>query len=135
MVVVLPVPLTPATRMTKGFLSSVDLQRLLHRRQHGGDFRRQHGFQFGRRDLRIIAVLGDALRDAVGRACAHIGADQGFFQFGNGVGIQLLLGQDLAQARLGQAGLQPLEESGRRRGFAEGSHAADACQVIAVRGR
>ena len=42
MVVVLPEPLTPTTRMTNGFLRGVDHKRLRHRRQHLLDFGRDH---------------------------------------------------------------------------------------------
>ena len=41
MVVVLPVPLTPATRMTNGFLARSISERLLDGLQHRGDFARQ----------------------------------------------------------------------------------------------
>ena len=62
-VVVLPEPLTPTTRMTKGFcVASID-QRLCHRRQDFLHFGRDHGFHIVGRNRLVVAAVADRGRD------------------------------------------------------------------------
>ena len=66
MVVVLPEPLTPTTRMTKG-LSALDGERLGDRREHLLDFGGEHRLHLVRRDRLVVAALADRGGDAAPR--------------------------------------------------------------------
>ncbi len=61
MVVVLPEPLTPTTRMTNGF-ARVDLQRLGHRRQHLLDLAGETAFTSSGAMPLLVAALAAASR-------------------------------------------------------------------------
>ena len=99
MVVVLPLPLTPTTRMTWGLCCGSMAQRLGHRLEDLRDL-------FGQRaadllggyflvEARLRQIGGEARRG--GRA--EIGRDQQFFQLVQRRFIQLPLGEDAADAR------------------------------------
>ena len=114
MVVVLPEPLTPATRMTKGLQAgsiasgigdgNEDLLDL------GGEDRLDlvgaHGL--------VVAALAHRGGDAGGGADAEIGADQHVFQLFQHAGIELALGDEIGDCGgdggggAGEAAAQPL---------------------------
>ena len=94
MVVVLPEPLTPTTRMTKGFAPSTS-SGLRHRRQHLFDLGGKHRLHLVRRDLLVVSALRRSLRDARGDIDAEIGADQRFLEFIEHRRIELALGHEV----------------------------------------
>ena len=76
MVVVLPEPLTPTTRMTNGLAPSI-ASGLRHRRQDLLDLGGEHRLHLVRRDLLVVAALADRRRRCAPRDVdAEIGADQ-----------------------------------------------------------
>ncbi len=80
MVVVLPAPLTPTTRMTKGF-SAAEIERHFDRLQHLGDFAGENALHLFRIDLLVVAPGGHRLDDALGHRQAEVGLQQHVFQF------------------------------------------------------
>ena len=95
MVVVLPEPLTPTTRMTNGFCARVDLQRLRHRRQHLLDFGRDHGLHFVGRDRLVVAAGADRIRDPHRDRGAEIGAQQHILDIVEHGAVELALGDEI----------------------------------------
>ena len=98
MVVVLPEPLTPTTRMTKG-LAALDDKRLRHGREHLLDLGGQHGLHLVGRDRLVVAALAQRRGDAAGGLDAEIGADQHLLDFLEHGGIELALGHQIGRAR------------------------------------
>ncbi len=74
MVVVLPEPLTPATRMTNGRV--VNSSGLATGLEHLLDLGRQHGLYFVGRDALRVAAFAKFRDDTGGKILAEIGADQ-----------------------------------------------------------
>ena len=119
MVVVLPEPLTPTTRMTAGgsatrgrgaFAGLEDFEQVL------ADEVLQLG---GVAKLVALHALADALQDFVGGADADVGGDERVFQLIEQIGIDFFLALqgvfergDQAGARLLHAALELLKEGG-----------------------
>ncbi len=76
MVVVLPEPLTPTTRMTNGFFAASMASGCATGGEHLLDFRGHHGLDFVRRDRRVVAAFAQRRGDAGRGIEAEIGADQ-----------------------------------------------------------
>ena len=99
MVVVLPAPLTPTTRITKGRIGRIDHERPLDRAQD-----RDHRLA-QRREQRIDVaefLARDApvqiAEDARGGLDADVGADQARLEIVEDLGIDLAARQDLLQS-------------------------------------
>ena len=95
MVVVLPEPLTPATRMTNGFLCRIDDERLRHRRQRLLDFARDHRLDLVGRDRGVMTASLRAVRNPVRGADAEIGANQRVLDFLDRRRVELALGDEI----------------------------------------
>ena len=89
MVVVLPEPLTPATRMTNGFYRRIDRERLRHAGEHLLDLRRHRGFDFVRRDRRVEAPVTQLGGDPARGLRAEIGTDQFVLDLVDGRRVEL----------------------------------------------
>ncbi len=76
MVVVLPLPLTPITRITCGRGKAVDVDLLRHRAQDRGDLLGDRLLQFLLGDVEAEALLGQLGADARGGGGAEVGQDQ-----------------------------------------------------------
>ena len=113
MVVVLPEPFTPTTRMTNGFARRIDDQRLCDGREHLLDFGRQDRLHFGVAHLLVVAPFADRGRDARRDIHAEVGADQQFLQFLDRRGIELALRHEIGDraADRGRGALQPAREA------------------------
>ena len=106
MVVVLPEPLTPATRMMKG--RAVISSGLATGAEHLLDLASQHGLDFLRRDRLLETALAEGRGDALGHLRPQIGADQFVFQFLHRGRVELALGNQIADgaAERGRGALQ-----------------------------
>ena len=117
MVVVLPVPLTPTTRMTCGLCAVDDASGMATGVKHALDLiREDRAHVFGRRSpCRSGPWTG--VRDARGRLQAEIGLDQQILELFERRRVELALGEEAGDAfgelRRGfrQPGLQPLRTS------------------------
>ena len=98
MVVVLPEPLTPTTRMTNGRFARIDHERASDRVQRALDFGREDALDFVRTDPLIVAPAGDRVANARGRAEAQVGLDQKVLQIVEGGGVELALGENVGHA-------------------------------------
>ena len=94
-VVVLPEPLTPTTRMTNGFCAASIYQRLCHRRQHLFDFGRNHGLHLIGRNRLVVAPRADGIRDARRDFGAEIGAQQHILDIVEHGAVELALGDEV----------------------------------------
>ena len=95
MVVVLPEPLTPATRMTNGFFAGIDRERLRHRDERLLDLRRDHGLDFVGRDRGVVAAFAQRRGDAVRGFEPEIGADQRVLDLFQRRIVELALGDEI----------------------------------------
>ena len=98
MVVVLPEPLTPTTRMMKGVLAVVDDELFGDRRQHALDFAREDFAHFLGLDVALVARLADRLGDARRGAHAKIGPQQHVFELLERQRVELALGENVGDA-------------------------------------
>ena len=94
MVVVLPEPLTPTTRMTNGLAPPGD-ERLRDRRKHLLDLGGEHRLHLVGRDRLVVAALADRGRDPRRDVDAEIGADQHLLDLLEHGGIELALGHEV----------------------------------------
>ena len=76
MVVVLPEPLTPTTRITNGFCAASISKRFCDRRQHLLHFGRDNGFHVVGRNRLVVAAVADRRRYPRRHFGAEIGAQQ-----------------------------------------------------------
>ncbi len=93
-VVVLPVPLTPTTRMTCGLWRQIELQRLGDRLQHLGDFGRHDAADILAGHVLAVALGGQRIGDAHGGLDAEIGLDQQVFEILQRLVVELALGEE-----------------------------------------
>ncbi len=91
MVVVLPEPLTPMTRMTKGRLLLSISSGWASGVEHGLDFRRENVLHFVGADAFVIAAFGDRVGDPQRCRRAEIGADQHILKLFQRAGIEFAL--------------------------------------------
>ncbi len=111
MVVVLPEPLTPATRMTKGL--AVISSGLATGAEHLLDLGRQHGLHLvGREPLRI-AALAELVDDADRKILPEIGAHQLVFQRVERLRIEQAVGDQRADgaAERARGALEPAAQA------------------------
>ena len=99
MVVVLPEPLTPTTRMTNGFCCFVNGKRHCDRRQHLFDFGRDHALHVIGRDRLVVTANADGGRDARGHFGAEIGAQQHILDVLEHGAVELALGDEIGNGR------------------------------------
>ena len=99
MVVVLPVPLTPTTRMTCGLCVAVDRRAAWRRApararppRRAPRARRRREMPFSKRPLRSAVVM------RVGRLDAEIGLDQQILEILERLGVELALGEEAGDA-------------------------------------
>ena len=91
MVVVLPVPLTPTTRMTSGSPSTFCTGRLFGGVEDGQQLVLQHALQFvDVANLLAIDLLAQGLQHGGGGGGAQVGGDQRGFQIVERVAVDLL---------------------------------------------
>ena len=93
MVVVLPVPLTPTTRITCGDFRSAATQRPGHRRQDALDLGGKHRAHVLRADAFVVAALRQGVRDPRGGLDPEIRLDQQVLQLLERLLIELALGE------------------------------------------
>ena len=98
MVVVLPEPLTPTTRMMKGVLLSSTTSGFGDRRQHALDFAREDFAHFLGLDVALVARLADRLGDARRGAHAKISPQQHVFELLERQRVELALGENVGDA-------------------------------------
>ena len=94
MVVVLPVPLTPTTRMTCGLCDRSSSSGSATGRQHLLDLCGHDGAHFGVRDVAAVAAGRQRVGDAKRRLHAEVGADQHVLQILQRLLVELALGED-----------------------------------------
>ena len=94
MVVVLPVPLTPTTRMTCGLWRKIELQRLGDGGQHLGDLGRHDAGDLLAGHVLAVALGGQRVGDAERRLDAEIGLDQEVFEVLQRLVVELALGEE-----------------------------------------
>src|SRR3982074_174237 len=115
MVVVLPEPLTPTTRMTNGFCAPtspngfptrarnvfrpIDLKRLRHRGKDFFDLDRDNGFHVLGRDRLVVTADADGGCDARRHLGSQIGAQQHILDIVQHRAIELALGDEIGHRR------------------------------------
>ena len=110
MVVVLPEPLTPTTRMTNGFRAPSIDERLGDRRQHLLDFGRDHRLHLVGGDRLVVAALADRSGDPRRDLGAEIGAQQHVLDVLDHGAVELALGDEIGHggAERTRGALQPV---------------------------
>ena len=97
----------------EGLFRRIDRERLRDGTERSLDFGCDHAFDLFRRNLRRVAALAERRADTVGGVEAEIGADQDVFDFGNGRGIELALGDKVGDgaAKRRRRALEPAGEA------------------------
>ena len=98
MVVVLPEPLTPTTRITNGRLSGIDHQRARDRLERALDLVGEDLFHFLRADPALVAPMRHGLANARRRGEAEVGLDEDVLEVVERGGVELALGEDVGDA-------------------------------------
>ena len=98
MVVVLPEPLTPTTRMTNGFRLASIVERPCDRFERAGDFLGEDRLHRLRLDSLVVAAAADRLADAGRGGEAEIGLDEDVLERVERIGVELALGEDVGDA-------------------------------------
>ena len=97
-VVVLPVPFTPTTRTTCGFLAAIDFQWLGDRRENLLDLLGQNIANLFGGNVAVIAGFAQSIRYAGSDIDAKVGLDEQVFQLLQGFVVQLPLDEDAGYA-------------------------------------
>ena len=98
MVVVLPEPLTPTTRMTNGFAPSI-ASGLRDRREDLLHLGRDHRLHLVGRDRLVVAAFADRGRDPRRDIDAEIGADQHLLDLVEHLRVELALDHEIGDRR------------------------------------
>ena len=123
-VVVLPEPLTPTTRITNGFLRRIDRERPGDRLERALDLGGENRLHLVRTDPALVAPAADRLANARRRGEAEVGLDEDVLEIVERGGVELALGEDVGDAarrssttsaRGRRAGAEASFASGRRR--------------------
>ena len=98
MVVVLPEPLTPTTRMTNGrFVGSITSGRATGV-ERALDLGGEDPLDFVRTDPVLVAPVADRLANASRRAEAEVGLDENVLEIVERGGVELALGENVGDA-------------------------------------
>ena len=130
MVVVLPEPLTPMTRMTCGRGKAVDFERLGDRSEDFLDLFGEDGAKAALVEL-VEALAGNRLADPLRRFGAEVGRDQRFLDIVEGRGVERGLGWS-RPVRFSADFLRGLGEAAAQ--AVEPAHAQAADKLAAIAG-
>ena len=98
MVVVLPEPLTPTTRMTIRALLRIDRERARHGIERALDFVREDLFHLVRTDAPLVSPAADGVANARRRGEAEVSLNENVLEIVERCGVELALGENVGHA-------------------------------------